>query len=34
MEHISADELHNRAAPLSSDDLILDVHIHRVPLIR
>ena len=25
MEHISADELHNRAATLSSDDLILDV---------
>ena len=25
MEHISADELHNRATTLSSDDLILDV---------
>ena len=25
MEHISADELHNRAATLGSDDLILDV---------
>ena len=25
MEHISADELHKRAATLSSDDLILDV---------
>ena len=25
MEHISADELHNRTPTLSSDDLILDV---------
>ena len=25
MEHISADELHNRISTLTSDDLILDV---------
>ena len=25
MEHISADELHNRVGNLTSDDLILDV---------